>query len=78
MERMNKWLHVVLVVARLLAVALTAVAADTAVGDPLRDAVLSLADALQPVAGLAAEPARSGSSLSLLVLPPSARATSWV
>ena len=75
MERMNKWLHVVLVVARLLVVALTAVAADTAVGDPLRGVVVSLADALQTSAGLAADPARNASSLSLLVLPLSARAT---
>ena len=72
---MNKWLHVALVVARLLVVALTAVAADTAVGDPLRGVVVSLADAVRPALGLAAVPARNASSLSLLVLPLSARAT---
>lgn len=73
MERVHKWLTVLLVVVKLLAVALAAVAADMAVGDPLRGAVHRAAAVLSVDA--AAEPAPSASSLNLLVLPLSAKAT---
>lgn len=73
MERVHKWLTVLQVVAKLLAAALAAVAADMAVGDPLRGAVRRAAAVLSVAA--AAEPAPSASSLNLLVLPLSAKAT---
>ena len=67
MERVHKWLTVVQLVARLLAVALAAVAADTAIGDQLRGVVLHAA----ALAGFpaVAHPVPNASSLSLLVLP---------
>lgn len=73
MERVHKWLTVLQVVAKLLAAALAVVAADTAVGEPLRGAVHRAVAVLSVAA--AAEPAPSASSLNLLVLPLSAKAT---
>lgn len=74
MERVHKWLTVLQFVAKLLAAALAVVAADTAVGDPLRGVVHRAAAVLSVAA--AAAPVPSASSLSLLVLHPSAKATS--
>lgn len=73
MERVHKWLTVLQVVAKLLAAALAAVAADTAVGEPLRGAVHRAAAVLSVAAAAEREP--SESSLNLLVPLPSAKAT---
>ena len=79
MERVHKWLIVVQVVLKVLAVALAAVAADTAVGEPLRGVVHRVA-AFGGLRAAAAEPvlAPSALSLSLLVLRPSEKAMSSV
>ena len=73
MERVNKWLTVVQLVARVLAVALAAVAADTVAGDPLRGVVHHAA----ALAGfpVVVQSERNASSLSLLVLPQFVRVT---
>ena len=76
MERIGKWLTVLRVVVKVLAAALAAVAADTAAGDPLRDAVLRAAALVEvPLAAAARASVPNVSSLSLLVLPLSVRVT---